>query len=487
MANELPVFVAPSIGSEKVPEAVAYLQRKRSDLRTFHDVEDLACAEPERKDLLHFFGILKSALAKTLWPKQFFIGSSILDELLFEALCDPNISDPFQTVLSRIKAAGVHEPGIVLYPLHSFGILGFGFMQFLNSADAYIDLPEAGMCLTTQTNSIAGTVKFLNHARELFGIDQTIPVDAIKHHRRVSLDWLESNQLLAVKVSTFSGYAYENQPLLTIKLEMSTALVFMLSVLEPPRDEEVLRGSSSSRSNNFQTLDINHYLTLERSPKPSTELNARRIPMNIKRTELINLCDLQVDLDPEHWSSKPPILERLVVSLTELEKGYTRLSVSGLDNGVQARIYRKIFDALGFFRRSFHSQARKGEPAIFLATAFEMLLTDHFTGGVEPRLKRRFKIATASEPEAAGLEEIVGTLYKRRSETVHEGKVNGKLDLRLAQKAFVFAFIGTVSALGNLPNESPEPLAEMFGDIQKKGKREKFFDGLIRIIEGWKH
>jgi hypothetical protein len=113
-------------------------------------------------------------------------------------------------------------------------------MQFLNSADAYIDLPEAGMCLATQTNSIAGTVKFLNHARELFGIDQTIPVDPIKHHRRVSLDWLESNQLLAVKVSTFSGYAYENQPLLTIKLEMSTALVFMLSVLEPPRDCEPL-------------------------------------------------------------------------------------------------------------------------------------------------------------------------------------------------------------------------------------------------------
>ena len=70
MSDNLPAFVAPSIGAEKLTDALAYLQRKRGDLAAFHDVEDLVTAEPERKDLVHFIGILKSALAKTLCPKN---------------------------------------------------------------------------------------------------------------------------------------------------------------------------------------------------------------------------------------------------------------------------------------------------------------------------------------------------------------------------------------------------------------------------------
>jgi hypothetical protein len=308
---------------------------------------------------------------------------------------------------------------------------------------------------------------FLEHARNIFGITQTVPVETVKHHRQVALEWLERNQLLAVKVNAFSGYAYENQHLLTIKLEIATTLIFMLSVMEPSRDEELLRASSSSRSNNWQTLDIDHYLVLERTPSPAVELSPRRIPMNVKRTELINLCDLQVDLDPAHWLSKPTILGKLVSSLEVLEKGFTRLSVDGRDNSVQARVYRKLFDALGFFRRSFHTQGEKGEPAIFLATAFEMLLTDSYASGVKARLSRRYSLATATLADAATLQPFVAALYTKRSEIVHQGRVDGELDLRSAQKAFAYAFIGVVSALDKLPNKSSEPVAMILGDREE--------------------
>jgi hypothetical protein len=392
---------------------------------------------------------------------------------LFEAVSTPGTSSPIDFALAKIADAGVHEPGMIVYPLHSFGVLGLGVANWGKKSIPYIDLPEAGISISIQTNSMMRTMDFLEHARNLFEITQKVPAEAVQHHRRVALEWLERNQLLAVRVSAFSGYAYENQHLLTIKLEIATTLIFMLSVMEPSRDEELLRASSSSRINNWQTLDINHYLVLERTPKPAEDLSPRRVPMNVKRTELINLCDLQVDLDPAHWMTKPAILTDLVSCLETVERGFTRLSVDGKNNSVEARVYRKLFDSLGFFRRSFHSQAEKGEPEIFLATAFEMLLTDSYSSGVKARLLRRYNLATESIAGATAMAPVVELLYTRRSETVHEGKVDGQLDLRTAQKAFAYAFVGIVRALDKLPNRSSEPIAEILNDKRDRGLWER--------------
>jgi hypothetical protein len=49
---------------------------------------------------------------------------------------------------------------------------------------------------------------------------------------------------------------------------------------------------------------------------------------------------------------------------------------------------------------------------------------------------------------------------------VHQGKVDRELDLRLAQKAFAYAFIGVVNALDKLPVQSSEPIAEILNDKQ---------------------
>lgn len=467
MSSNLPAINSSNVDQATVSKSIDYLRNKQARISTYSDAEDLATADPEPKDIIYHFGVLKNALVKTLWPEQFFIGSSILDDLLFEAITGSGMSDPLGFVLARISTAGIHEPGMIVYPLHSFGVLGLGVANWLSKTIPYIDLPEAGIAITIQTNSMNRTLDFLEHARSLFGIPQSVPAETVEHHRRVALEWLERNPLLAVKASAFSGYAYENQYLLTIKLEIATTLIFMLSVMEPSRDEELLRAGSSSRINNWQTLDINHYLVVERTPMPSVELRPRRIPMNVKRTELINLCDLQVDLDPAHWLSKPAILGQLVTSLETIEKGFIRLSVDGRDNTVPARVYRKIFDALGFFRRSFHSQAKAGEPAIFLATAFEMLLTDSYSSGVKARLSRRYGLATASLRDAAALRPFVEALYTKRSETVHEGKVDRDFDMRSAQKAFAYALIGVVSALGNMPQQSSAPMAQILGDEQE--------------------
>jgi hypothetical protein len=348
-------------------------------------------------------------------------------------------------------------------------VLSGGLLRRFTSESLFLDLPEAGICITPQTNSVEQTIAFLDHARKLFGIAKSVPRDSIFHYHRSSLGWLERNPLLAVKAHLFSGYYYENQSLLLIKLEICTTLVFMLSALEPIREEPSLGAvGSSSRINNWQTLDINHYVVLEHGLGPTPSLTARRIPMNVKRTELTNLCDLHVEIDPRH--SKPGILIRLIKALTRIENGFTKFAVGPDRNDVEARVYRKLFEALGFFRRSFHSKARAGEPAVFLATAFEMLLTDSFSSGVKTRLSRRYALATRGDPEEKALIDTVEILYDRRSEVVHQGRVDGSLDIRAAQKAFTLAFMGVVESLDRLPAKGSDPIAVMLGDDNDKSE-----------------
>lgn len=433
--NKLPEKITTDVRQKNLDQAIQFLRNKRKELSRFQSAEDLVTADPLPDALggvLHHLGVLKFALAQTLWSEQFFIGTSILDEILFEVIVDPRTADPLAAALDRIRDSGIHGAGMIIYPVHSFGVVGLGLREYFTKEKLVLDLPEAGICIAPQTNSVQGTIDFLEHALELFGISQSVPAESIIHHRRSSLEWLERNPLLAVKANSFSGYAYENQELLLIKLEICTTLIFMLSALEPVEtDRSVLIGGSSSRTNNWQTLDINHYLVLEYGPPRAVSLSARRIPMNVKRTELTNACDLNVDVDPRHWHSKPGLLLRLINALTRLESGFTRCSVRPQDNSVEARVYRKFYDALGYFRRSFHSRSRRGEPAVFLATAFEMLLTDSYSSGVKTRLCRRFDLATNAEADAKNLTPIVESLYDRRSETVHQGRIDGTLNLSL--------------------------------------------------------
>ena len=115
-----------------------------------------------------------------------------------------------------------------------------------------------------------------------------------------------------------------------------------------------------------------------------------------------------------------------------------------------------------------------------MATAFEMLLTDSFAKGVKARLCRRYDLATKNYPEAKELIQVVGRLYDRRSEVVHQGRVDGELDIRAAQKAFTFAFIGLVELLDRLPPEASDPIAVMLGDKTDK------ISWLRRILSYWR-
>jgi hypothetical protein len=137
------------------------------------------------------FRVVRAALAKALWSRGLFIGLSVLDDLLFGAFRDNRIADPITRSLSVIKDNDVHKPGFVLYPIHSLGVNGVGFLEFFTKSKVQLAIASAGLLLRPQANSVEGSFQFLEEARGAFSITPRISKDRVEHyHRSRSTKWL---------------------------------------------------------------------------------------------------------------------------------------------------------------------------------------------------------------------------------------------------------------------------------------------------------
>jgi len=82
-----------------------------------------------------------------------FLGISVIDQMLFDSLRYAADPDPVRLLFKRIKDYGLHRPGFVLYPLHSFGILGMGFVSFITKGRLSFTDKEAGIAIFPQSNT----------------------------------------------------------------------------------------------------------------------------------------------------------------------------------------------------------------------------------------------------------------------------------------------------------------------------------------------
>jgi hypothetical protein len=417
--------------------------------------------------LEHHLRKARAVLARTLWGQEVFLGIDVIDHLLYDVYAHTS-GDPIKQFFEVVAAEGLHRPGFVLYPLHSFGVLGFGFFRFFQNAEFHLMLADAGVALTAQTNSAEASLRFLNGARKSFGIRKRIPNDSVEHFARSrSLKWLERNPLLAVKVRSFTGSYYENQFVYILKLRMSTALIMMLSAMGKQYDrDDFLERSSSARVNNRQTLDIRHYLVFETPPRKRSELLAYCVPMNVARLQLADLSDLSADLDARAWRSKRAIrrLDGIHAALRKIETGYLTHVVIGTKHRVAQRVHRKLLDSIDYFRRAYSAGAKPSEAIVWLAVAFETLLTDHYAPQVNARIERRVNICLAGMTGARKYSRAVAELFEHRGAIVHQGRATGDLDLLTPRRAYILCLQHVASLLDHLPRESGSPIGTLLGD-----------------------
>jgi len=458
------------IENTSVTKSLQFLLGRRGILTPYSDLEGYAFSAPEplTKELKGFeyhFNIVRKQILQVLRSHSVFIGGSIVDDLLFTAIKDSALAPPVKTVLKIIQDNGIHKPGVVLYPLHSFSIAGVGFLEALGKQRFDLIIPQAGMAVRAQTNSLQGTIQFLAEATKQLQIPRGIPSDSLEHYERMSvLRWLTHNPLLVVRVRTFSGQHYENQAFIVIKLKIATSLIFMLSALETGLARKTDAWTGTGSVNNFQTLDIKHYVVLEPRPRSRTAFESRRVPMNVSPTELSELTAVPVDITRGAWMRRKKFILGICSALAKVEAGYLKAILDPKRTSAHDRVYRKLFSSLSYFRRSFRLTADVGEAYVNLAVAFEVLLTDNYASGVDARIKKRLRKALKGIKGNRDLNSAATTLYTARSEIVHTGQTTIAVDVQRVRRAFVHAFVYVVDRLQGLSSTSQEPIRSIMGE-----------------------
>ena len=464
-------------GRQTIATAADYLVQHRMELELFEDPEHLALstdreyAPPGTSDALirtakalsHQIAVLRTAIGRELWARQIFVDAEILEELIFYVTREGHGSEPVTGVLEWIRDARATRPGLLIFPLHSLGVLGAGLLQPSRGRISFIN-HQRGYAVTPQTNNLDRTLEFLDTARGSFGIGQRIPAELLRHWRRSrSAAWLERNPLLVVRTVHIPGSYYGSEWLLVSLVRAATGLLAMLAALQPGRLDRSYRLFSTRFMNNWQTLDIHHYITLFAGTKHGNELIGQCIPIHAGRTFVSELSDLAIEIDPVHWRRRDALAQRVHDAVEAVYAEYLRTQFHHGNPDARDRTVRKLFDSVSYFRRSFQGSSTSWSEKVALATAFEMLLLDN-SGAIRKTLVRRTRLLLKGVPGTRAMQSAVDDLYGARSALVHAGDDGAGADMALAREAYVRCFVELGHRLPAVRRSTQTPLGDLIGD-----------------------
>ncbi|ADW70168.1 hypothetical protein [Granulicella tundricola] len=459
-----------AIETKAFRKSLQFLKGKSAALAPYRSLEDLFF-EIEDHNPPSLAGVEKHLqevcwrFRKTLYAHSVFIGGSVLDQIFYDRIRDPQVVDPVLSALTLIRTVGIHKPGLILYPLHSFSLLGIALLERFTSARLEFFVTEAEVCARAQTNSLGGTIEFLERAAESFGIKRAIPVESMEHYERSRpTKWLTRNTLLAVKAHVFSNDYYENHRFIILQLERASSLLFCLASLQggfPVLKADTL--FSSTRNNNWETQDIFHFLLFEPKAGSAKKLESRCIPMNARTIELAELCSVNVGINLKAWVHRRPLMERVCKALNAIEAGYRQSNVLSSVETVMHRVFKKIMQSLRYFRRSFRYTSGDDD-IVMLAVALESLLTDSYAPGGGERLKRRAGLLLKGHPRRAICVEEIGKVYYARNQVVHTAEREQDVDVSIGREAYTLCLLRLVDRLPSLPQVAGNPIQQIIGD-----------------------
>lgn len=68
--------------------------------------------------------------------------------------------------------------------------------------------------------------------------------------------------------------------------------------------------------------------------------------MHGSTAELAELSDVNIEIVPQLWLRRKPIIKRIAVALRAAEAGYVKYSIFGKRSSVHSRVYKKLYNAL---------------------------------------------------------------------------------------------------------------------------------------------
>jgi hypothetical protein len=453
---------------KKLKASDDFLKAKHNLLAQFDSVDDLVTDETkvsakDRTAIEHHILQLRAALARTLWSQEVFIGRSLLDDYVLHAAKTGGGDVPAR-VISGLAAAGADRPGFVLYPLTGFGMEMPHVLAKDSNLRSEAVFRAAGFAVSTQSNSFAAAAASVQRMARGLGIRQRINEWDLRHFA-FSARWFGKNPLMLVRITSFTGEMYENQFIYALKIRIAAAQLLMMHALSLEAFGELERHRTSSFVNNFETLDIAHYLIGEAIR--GRPISTRRVPMNVSPLELARLSDVSATLSTAALATSrmKRLLPQVTRALNTVERGYFLHVNLATQSKPKNRLYRRLVTALDWFRQSFSARTNESEAIVALAVAFETLLTDQYAPAIAQRLRRRIGICMRGVPGLAGYQDSVEAVYYARSSIVHTGAPDHATDIQRAQVAFTRCFCAVAKRLVNWTPTANNAMGSLLGDV----------------------
>lgn len=451
----------------RLKQSDEFLKAKHNLLAQFDCIDDLVTdetrlSEKDRGAIEHHILQLRAAIARVLWSNEFYIGRSLLDDCILHTAKNGSGAVPAR-VIASLAAAGANRPGFVLYPLTGFGME----MPHIFARDSKLRseaiFRKAGFAVSTQSNSFDAAAASVERMAKGLGIKHRIEKSDFRHFAYTA-KWFGRNPLMLVRVTSFTGDMYENQFVYSLKIRVAAAHLLMLHSLSKEAVGPLDRHRNSSFVNNFETLDIAHYMIGE--AVGDRLMSTRRVPMNVSQLELAKLSDVAATLSTNALATSrmrrlAPMVTR---SLKTVERGYFQHVNLATRSKPESRLYRRLLTALDWFRQSFSARANEAEAIVALAVAFETLLTDQYAPAIAHRLRRRIGICMKGVPGLKSYQDSVEAIYYARSAIVHTGEPDHAIDIHRAQVAFTRCFHAITERLGTWVPTANNAMADLLGD-----------------------
>lgn len=454
--------------TKSIKQSESYLAGKHNQLNLFSSIDALVTdesklPETDRTAIEHHILNLRAAIARELWSHEIYVGRSILDECVLGAAKagGGNIAG---RVIADLAQAGAERPGFVLYPMTSFGMEVPVLFQRSSSLRDWVAFPRAGYAVSGQQHSVHAAHQRLGEMAIALGIRHRIAIEDLRH-LATHVTWLTRNPLLLVRLTSHTGDMYENQFVYSLKVRTASSGLLMMHALAVEGSGPIDSFHATSSVNNWETLDIHHYLVGENIPHQSMGL--RRVPMNVSALELARLADVAAVISTDVLSTArmKRLSAAIVAALKTVEQGYFRYVNLSSKDKVQKRLYNRFVTALDWYRQSFGSRVNESEAVVAIAVAFETLLTDSYQKGVADRIERRLGICLKGVPGVRTYKDAVLALYHARSEIVHSGSMGQQANLVAAQAAFARCFQMLVARLAGWKPVPNEPIRDLLKDI----------------------
>ncbi|MEP3145208.1 hypothetical protein [Qipengyuania citrea] len=208
-----------------------WLAKQAAAASTYASVEHVATEDDQvgdakwRRSFSHHLRFTRAGIARTFMRRDCFVSLSVIDDLIFQAV-KAGRPDIVAEVVNTIVGHQLHDPGMIVFPLHGFGITRPFADTVRSGPHPQLLLGAAGLCVMAQTNDIEKTIALLDDARAMMGIAHDFDAPGILSYTVGNrLSWLHSNPIVAFRFNSYSHNPYENQLFYQLRMRRRIVLV----------------------------------------------------------------------------------------------------------------------------------------------------------------------------------------------------------------------------------------------------------------------